>query len=218
MCDAIASMFTAPQGEVMHFDDWGVTSADTTSVTPLPDVSSSSSSSSSGMGDWANLGLQIGGAAMQAYGAYQGAEAQQRAYKYSAATASRQAEIQRYQAKDAIERGQHTEAVIGLKAGALKGSQRASLAGRGIDIGEGTPLDILTSTDYMKEVDFGTARRNSQSEAWLHKENAKAYDAESEMYSEAAGNVSPFSSAAGSLLTGAGQVASSWYRWRNVSA
>lgn len=213
MCDAIASLFTAPAGEVMHFDDWGVTSADTTSVTPLPDVAPSS-----GVGDWGNLGLQIGGAAMQAYGAYQGAEAQQRGYRYSAASTRRQAEIERYRAQDAIERGQHTEAVIGLKAGALKGTQRASLAGRGIDIGEGTPLDILTSTDYMKEVDFGTARRNAQSEAWLHRENAKSFDAESEMYLEAADNVSPFSAGAGSLLTGAGQVANSWYRWRNVSA
>lgn len=213
MCDALASFFTAPQGEVMHFDDWGVTSADTTTVTPLPDVAASG-----GMGDWGNLAMQLGGAAFQAYGAYQGAEAQQRQYRYNAATARRQAEIARYQADAALERGQHTEAVIGLKAGALKSTQRASLASRGVDIGEGTPLDILTSTDFMKEVDFGTARRNAQSEAWMHRENAKAYDAESEMFMEAAGNVNPFAAAGGSLLTSAGQVASSWYRWRNVSA
>lgn len=215
MCDALANLFTAPAGEVMHFDDWGVTSADTTTVAPLPDVSASSG----GIGDWAGLAAQVGGAAFQAYGAYQGAEANQRLNLSRADAARRQAQISEYQAQDALERGQHMRAVLGLKAGGLKGTQRAFLAARGgIDLGEGTPLDILTSTDYMKELDYGTAERNTQKEAWLHRENAKAYSGEADLYESAASSGSPGMAAAGSLLTSAGQVASSWYRWRNVSA
>lgn len=199
--------FSGPAAaDVYHFDDWGVTSADTTTVTPLQDVSSGFD-----LGNFGQLG-QIGGAALRAFGAYSAEEGRRSSYRYSAEAARASAEIARWQAADALQRGEQTKVALGVKTGKLKGSQRASLAARGIDIGEGSALDILTSTDYMYQSDIATATTNAEREAWGHRMRAQNYQREAGYFEDAAEGVSPFASAAGSLLTDAGRVASSWYR------
>lgn len=206
-------------GEVIHLDDWGVGD---TSVSSSQSIFSwigdlFTGAGGGGDGDLTGALLQGAGAGMQAYGAYEASKATKGKYKYDAQVAINNARIAEYQAEDALRRGEQTKVAIGLKTGALKGSQRASLAARGIDIGEGSPLDILTSTDYMGGVDTATATTNAEKEAWGHRVRAKNYESEAEMLYGAADNTNPFAAAAGTLLTGAGRVADSWYRQSRVS-
>lgn len=198
--------FDVSAPDVYHFDDWGVTSADTTTVTPLADISSGPD-----LGLFGQLS-QIGGAAVRAFGAYGAEDGRRASYRYSAESARANAEIANWQAAESLRRGEQTKVALGIKTGKLKGSQRASLAARGIDIGEGSALDILTSTDYMYQTDIATATTNAEQEAWGHRMRARNYQREAGYFEDAAEGTSPFAAAAGSLLTDAGRVASSWYR------
>lgn len=89
----------------------------------------------------------------------------------------------------------------------LKGTQRASLAARGLDLGSGSPLDILTSTDVMGAADQATLKTNTQNDVQAA-QNKAAY------YRSQASNASPFVSAATSLVTGAGKVSDKWYDYK----
>ena len=180
------------------------------SFTPAADASSTP-------GIFASLGqgLQIGGVLTQAFGAYQQSQAQQQAYAYQAAVAANNAAAAEIAAQDALRRGQKEEQNVRLKTAALRGSQRASLAARGIDLGEGSALDILTTTDFMGERDALTTRDNAEKEAWGHRVRGAGLAADAGLLSNAASNINPFASAAGTLLTGASGVASSWAKWKN---
>lgn len=161
-------------------------------------------------------GAQIGGELMKVFGAYKDAKARQASYRYSSRVAANNAMLAEWAAKDAYRRGEEAKADIQRKAAALKGTQRASLAARGIDLGEGSALDILTSTDVMKEGDVGRAGLNAEREAWGHRVRASNYRDEAGMLESAAENTNPFMSAAGALLTGATSVASTWYRYNRT--
>lgn len=169
------------------------------------------------LGDFAGGALQGAGVGWSAASAYQAEEGRKKAYKYSARIAAENARMEEWLAKDAMRRGDQTKFAIGLKTGALKGTQRASLAARGLDIGEGSPLDLLTSTEYMGQVDLNTATDNTNKEVFGHRARARSYTNESQFYEEAADNADPFAAAAGTLMGGVGKVASSWYRLNKVS-
>lgn len=164
------------------------------------------------------MGAQIGGELMKVFGAYKESKAKQASYRYSSQVAANNAMLAELAAKDAFRRGEETKADIQRKAAALKGAQTASLAARGIDLGEGSALDILTSTDVMKELDVGRAGLNAEREAWGHRVRASNYRDEASMLESAAENTNPFMSAAGTLLTGATNVASTWYRYNRTQS
>lgn len=86
----------------------------------------------------------------------------------------------------------------------LKGSQRASMAARGLDLGSGSPLDILTGTDVMGAADQATLKTNTQL-------NVNADMNKAAYYRSQASNASPFVSAGTSLVTGASKVSDKWY-------
>ncbi|MCC7063241.1 MAG: hypothetical protein IT456_10580 [Planctomycetes bacterium] len=161
-------------------------------------------------------GAQIGGELLKVFGAYSDSKAKQASYRYSADIARNNAFLAEYAARDAHRRGEETKADIQRKAGALKSSQIASLAARGLDLGEGSPLDILTSTDVMKETDVARAGANADREAWGHRVRATNFRSEADMLDSAGENTSPFMAAGGSLLTGATNVASTWYRYNRT--
>ncbi len=151
----------------------------------------------------ASIGMQAAGLALSGIGAYTSVVSQQNAAKANA-------EIAGYRAADAADRGAKTEQAIRMKAAGLKGSQTATLASRGLDLGGGSALDILTGTDYMLESDVATAQDNTAKEIWGYKTQGAQY--------EAAASRSPFLEAGGTFLSGAGSVADSWYRYRLATA
>lgn len=155
--------------------------------------------------------VSAGGAIMQASAAAGQAKAQKSAYEYQAKVSENNAKIAEWQAQNEIAKGQQAEIEQRRKTAALKGSQTASLAARGLDISSGSALNILTDTDYMGEQDALTIKDNAAKAAWSARLQSANETGNAGFYKSAAAGISPSGAAFGSLLGSAGSVASSWY-------
>lgn len=139
------------------------------------------------------------GGTMQAVGLYQQGQVAKQVGRNNQIMAE-------YAAQDAIRRGDEQANKIQQQARALKGSQRASMAAKGLDLGVGTAAELQDQTDFFGAVDASTARFNAQRDAW----SSRAGGANARAQGDAAarqGNLQAF----GTLLTTGGQVASKWY-------
>ncbi len=76
--------------------------------------------------------------------------------KIARAIGESNAEVDELNAQDALRTGQRQEQGVRLGAAQLKSTQRANLAANGIALDEGSAVHILTSTDYMRDVDVET--------------------------------------------------------------
>jgi len=152
------------------------------------------------------------------YGAYNSSKSTKGAYEYQAAVNRSNSTLAEWQARDAITRGQKAEQQQRLKAAALRSTQRASFAARGMALDEGSPLSILQDTEFMGEQDALTIRDNAAREAWGYRVQAGNYASDAAMLSSRAEAESPVSAAVTSLLTGAGSVASSWHNRKTKTA
>lgn len=146
------------------------------------------------------VGTALAGTAMSAYGAYQQASV-------ARSTAQNNARVAEMQAQDAQRRGEEEAAAIQRRGAAVKSAQRVSLASRGLDLGYGTAADLQDQTDFFTQSDAATARTNARKEAWARRSQSANFQAE-------ANATSPWMSAGGTLLSGAGQVADKWYTYR----
>lgn len=152
----------------------------------------------------ASLISQIGGGITSAIGGYYSAAAQKSALGFNAKLAE-------LSAQGELEKGQHEAMRLTMKAGQIKSAQRASMAANGIDLGEGSAAEVQASTDIMKEIDKNTIEANAIRSAW-------GYRTDAAMSRAKASTISPFGAAAGTLLTSAGSVADSWYRFKQSGA
>lgn len=159
-----------------------------------------------------STGMQVAGVVTGAFGAYNTSKATKTAYETQAAVARNNAQYAEWQARDAIRRGQEAEGAHRLKVAQLKGSQRARLAANGVVLDEGSALNILADTDFMGENDALTIRDNASREAWALRRQAAGFEADAGLLSTRAKDESPLFAAGSTLLTGAGQVAASWYK------
>lgn len=120
--------------------------------------------------------------------------------------ATRNAATAEAQAKDAQARGEKDAQEIARKAASFKSSQRAGLAGHGLDVGYGLAADLQDQTDFFSEGDIATARSNASKEAWARRAQSANFQAE-------ATSQSPWMQATGSLLGGGAKVADMWYQY-----
>lgn len=162
-------------------------------------------------------GLQVAGVVNGVMGASRQAEGTQQAYNYQAQVNANNAKIAEWQAQDALARGSKAEQAQRLKTAQLRSSQRAGFAARGVALDEGSALNILQDTEYMGELDALTIRDNTAKEAWALRNQAAGYSSDASMLQSRANTISPSSAAFDTLLTGAGQVASSWYNYKTRS-
>jgi hypothetical protein len=88
------------------------------------------------------------------------------------------------------------------------------MAANGVDLSEGTPLNILTDTDYFSAIDTNTIRNNAEREAWGHREQGKGASAQASLARAQGASQSGLFNAAGTLLSGASAVADKWYRYK----
>ncbi len=130
---------------------------------------------------------------LSTYSSYTGA-------KQANAVAKNNEVIAGYAAKDALRRGEEEAQKVQRQARMLKGSQRASMAARGLDLQEGTPAQLLDETDFFASMDAATARTNARNEAWGIKARAGNYVKQN-----------PLMAGATSLLSGGSTVADKWY-------
>jgi hypothetical protein len=152
------------------------------------------------------------GLAMSAYGTYQQGQSQKSMANYNARIAENNAQINEIEAQDAIKRGDEEANAIRRNADMLKGSQRASMAARGLDLAEGTAAELQFQTDFFSSVDQATARDNAKRQAWSIRTQGANFKSEAAMQHATAKSINPWMNTAGSLLTNGGMVASKWYK------
>lgn len=153
----------------------------------------------------------IFGAASQAIGTFYAAKSQQDNLKFQAEMAKINARMAETQAQHIMDEAQAAIGQVGLKAGKIKGAQRAALAASGVQLGIGSAKEVVASTDIMKEVDALTINANAVRAAGAARMQGANYAAQGAMAQASASTISPYLMAGTSLLTGAGQVASSYY-------
>lgn len=159
--------------------------------------------------------MAAAGVVMSAYSAFSQSAANKAAYKYEAAVNRNNAMISEWNAQDAARRGEQDLIDQRRKTAAVMGAQRATLAGRGIDLSEGSALNILTDTEYLGEQDALTVKDNTAKNVWAAKVQANNDRANADLLKMRANNENPLLSGASSLLTGAGKVADSWSIYKN---
>lgn len=163
------------------------------------------------------MGMQVVGTLSSANAAKKQAEANQQAAQYQASVARNNAQIAEWQAQDAVDAGEKAAQDHQRKVAALKGTQTATMAARGLDLGEGTPAGILTDTELFGEIDRQTLRHNAAKTAWGYRAQGTNYSADAGLLDMKAANQDVDGAFMGTLLSGAGSVADSWYKFKKVS-
>lgn len=162
--------------------------------------------------------MQSFGAASSAVGSFYSAKSMKSQLSFEAGMADINARIAEIGARQELLNGQKQVGSLTLQAGQLKSKQRTAMGANGIDMSEGNAVELRASTDLMKEIDVNTIEANAVRSAWGYRTQGANYQAEAATKRGTASGISPFGSAAGSLLSGAGQVASSWYQYNKPGA
>jgi len=149
--------------------------------------------------------------AVSAYGAHEQAQAQRHLANYNARIADNNATLAEYEAQDATRRGDEEAAAIRRNADMLKGSQRASMAAKGLDLAEGTAAELQDQTEFFALTDMATAKNNAARQAWGYRSQGLNYSNEAGKQRAISDSINPMMAAGTTLLTGAGAVASKWY-------
>lgn len=157
------------------------------------------------------LGMQAAGVGVSSVAAYQKAEMDKTAYTMQAQVAETNAQLDEFRAADAITRGKTTLGKHQLSVRQMVGTQRAQLAANGLTLDSGSPLNILSDTEFMGARDAEIIKSNALKEAWGYKVQAVNDRNAASMLRYRAGMSDPGSAAATTALTGAGSVAASWY-------
>lgn len=205
------------------------------------------------IGDAAPL-LQIAGMATSAIGSYYGAKIQQEQLKAQASNLRYQSQSQamtlRFQkdlatlnaglaendAQQILLAGEREAGQISRRYGRAKSGNRASMAARGVQLGEGSTAEVEASIELAKQQDMLTINANRVRAAESARMQRTNYQTQASMLGVSASNVSgmgamsaanlmssadsisPFGNTFTSLLGSAGTVASTWYRDNELAA
>ena len=166
----------------------------------------------------ASLGMQAAGAAMGTVGSYYSAQNTKSNLQLQANLADTNAQIAELGAQSALAQGAKEEQRSRLQTTALKKSQRVAMAANGVDLGQGSAAEILTSTDLMGDIDANTIKANAVRNAWGYRTQATNYQNQGAMNRASASSISPVGGAVSSLLGSAGSVGQSWYQFNQAGA
>ncbi len=169
---------------------------------------------SSGQLAQAAMVSQIGGSVSGAAGSYYSAKSQASSLQFQSDIAGINARVAELGAQSELMKGERYVGVLTMRAGRVKSSQRAAMAANGIDLGEGNAAEVQASTDIMKEIDSNTLQANAVRSAWGYRTRSVNYQNEAVLRSATADTISPFASAATSMLGSAGGVANTWYNYQ----
>lgn len=152
-----------------------------------------------------------------AYGAYQQASAQKQAAEYQADIDEQNAKIQERNAQDIEARGLEEQDRYRRRLAQMMGSQRAQLAGTGVDIGSGSALDLMADTAGEGARDVAVIGQNTARDAYGARVGAMSSQANASMARSAAAGISPGLAAAPSLLSGASEFGSQWMTFKPLT-
>jgi hypothetical protein len=113
-----------------------------------------------------SLATTVASGVMAAGGAIKQGQAAKAQAAYQSAVERNNATIAGWQAEDATKRGAIAEQRQRLATSRLAGAQRAAYGSSGVALTSGSPLDVLTDTAMLGELDALTIRSNAEREAY----------------------------------------------------
>lgn len=140
------------------------------------------------------------------YTASEQASAQKESYDYQAAVNRNNAITAQRARADALRRGEIEAQKQMLQQSQLRQRQAAQLASNGLDLGTGSAVDLLATTDYLGKRDTSTIMSNAAREAWGYNVQASNYTANANLLQSSADNINP---AATGAMTGVTSLLSS---------
>jgi len=156
------------------------------------------------------------GTATKAIGAYNAAASQRDSLNYQASIAANNAILDRAKASIADQNGTIAVQNQELKTAQIFGMQRANMAANGVDLGQGSAHDVLTSTELMGARDAAQLETNAMREAWGYKTQANDLEANAAALRSMAGSVSPINAGLTSLVGSAPQVSNAWRTYNHA--
>jgi len=114
--------------------------------------------------------LIIGATTMQVVGQVKAGNAAKK-------TGEMNAQLAEQQSADALARGREEEQGFRLGVKGLIGSQRAGFASQGVDVNQGSALDVQADAAFLGELDALRIRTNAQREAHGYQQQAEIYRA-----------------------------------------
>lgn len=160
------------------------------------------------------LGSSVASAGSGILGSYYGARSQKSALGFQAQTADTNARIAELGAQSALSAGHQQIAAQTMRAGQVKGAQRAAMAANGVDLGVGSAREVQASTEILKEIDKNTLEANAIRSAWGYRTEALNARSRALVSRASASGIHPGGAAMTSLIGSAGSVAQSWYGFK----
>lgn len=155
--------------------------------------------------------IGIGSTLISAVGSFTQASAAKDQAAYQAAVAQNNQVIAERQAKDIEKRGELEARQQKLRGKQLEGRQLVSLAGQGVDVTEGTSVDLLAETAELSALDEAAIRSDAGRKAHSARVQAMNFQAQSGLFKTQAQAQSPILAAGSTALSGFGAVAEKWY-------
>lgn len=153
------------------------------------------------------LSIMAASAGVGAFSAFEGAKAERSQAEFQAAVGENNATMADNSANDAILRGSEEANRARREGRKVAGTQRAVLAGNGVDVKTGVAAALQDETGYFAEADATTIRNNAARAAWGFRAEAQDYRSNAQMARAVAKSKSPGRAAALSILGSASQFA-----------
>ncbi|HCQ9654373.1 TPA: hypothetical protein PKT84_002346 [Acinetobacter baumannii] len=118
-------------------------------------------------------------------------KAQKKALKQQENLALYNATLSDNQARQAIEDGTNAVTDYQRNVSAFKSSQINALAENGIDVSQGSAIDLLASTEMLAQGDIDSIKYNAALQSWGHKVQETNYRNQAENYRVAAKSIRP---------------------------
>lgn len=148
----------------------------------------------------------LAGTAVSAYGTYQGGQDKKKAYEYNARVAQAEGAMAR-------QRAEREEEVHRSKLRRLMGTQRALFAAAGVEIGTGTPLEVMLDTVREGEKEAQYIKWGGETEETRYLNEAQLQ----RMYGESAGRAGTIGGLS-QFATGLGRLGTQWYKPKTTIA
>ncbi|MGY4333194.1 hypothetical protein ACVWWG_007611 [Bradyrhizobium sp. LB7.2] len=151
--------------------------------------------------------LTIGSTILGAAGAVQQGQAAAASGRYNAQVSDMNATLADRRAKDALDRGAIAEQRKRQEVAGFVGKQTAAMAANGVDLSFGSPLDTLTDTAIMGELDALTIRTNANRESYDYRVQGVSQRSQAVMQRAQADSAETggYLKAGGTILAGGGQ-------------
>jgi len=161
-----------------------------------------------GIAAYASVALSAAAAVTSSVAASNQAKAQQQQAEYQSAVANINADTLSREAVNIEALGANEIADIRRRGGVIKGQQTAAFGSAGVDVGQGSPLDVFADTTDLQEQDVVTAQYGVDTSAYNKRVQATNAANQGSLFGLQAASYNPGATLAGGLLTGAASVGS----------